>query len=178
MKKLTIKKFFLNRLSRRAAFTVAEMMMAMLLVLAATGIVAGGIPLARNAFYNVTGRANGQALLSASLPVIRSELALASRVDIVSSSGSPVIYYQNSSSKNLDRETRDGKMMNVFKRGGNWDKSLVSNVTTSGRGNVRIRIDSASRSSQVITLNVSAVNSRGKVLARVNNYKIEVLNNF
>jgi len=72
----------MKKLRNNAGFSLAEMLLAMLILLLATGIVAGGIPAAANAYYKAVDGANAQILLSTTKTCLRDELALASEIKV------------------------------------------------------------------------------------------------
>ena len=73
-------------------FTLAETLMALLIVLMVSSIVATGIPAARNAYEKITVAANAQVLLSTTVTTLREELGTA-REATVSDDGSEISYY-------------------------------------------------------------------------------------
>lgn len=82
-----------NRRQRhQAGFTLAETLLAVLIMLMVSTIVATGIPVARNAYEKVVLRANAEVLLSTTIAALRDEIGTASRVEI-SDGGNSIIYY-------------------------------------------------------------------------------------
>ena len=72
----------MKKLKNNAGFSLGEMLLVMLILLLATGIVAGGIPAAANAYYKAVDGANAQILLSTTKTCLRDELALASEIKV------------------------------------------------------------------------------------------------
>ncbi len=70
-----------KKLNNRSGFTLAETLLAVLILLLVSGIVATGIPAARNAYLNVVVGANAQALLSTTAAALRDELGTAWNVE-------------------------------------------------------------------------------------------------
>ena len=66
-----------KKMNNRSGFTLAETLLAVLILLLVSGIVATGIPAARNAYLNVVVGANAQALLSTTAAALRDELGTA-----------------------------------------------------------------------------------------------------
>ena len=66
-----------SRLTERSGFTLAELMISMLVMLMVTGIVASGIPLAKDAMDKVVDAANARILLSTTATALRTELSVA-----------------------------------------------------------------------------------------------------
>ena len=74
-----------NRNNRNAAgFSVAEMLVAVLLILIVSAVVAAGMPMARQAYEKAVDAANAQTLLSTTVTTLRSELGEASDITTTS----------------------------------------------------------------------------------------------
>lgn len=86
---MTIKK----KLKGKSGFTLAETLLAVLILLLVSTIVANGIPVARNVYNNVIVGANAQMLLSTAVTALRNELGTARDVRI---SGTNIIYFKSS----------------------------------------------------------------------------------
>lgn len=78
-----------HRLKRKDGFSIGELLVATLIMLMVSSVVAGGIPVARDAYIKVTVGANSQVLLSTAITALRNELGTASEVKV---SGSIVEY--------------------------------------------------------------------------------------
>lgn len=66
----------------RRGFTLAETMLAMLIMLIATAIVVQGIPLAKRVHDKVVDTANAQSVLSTAATLLRDELSMAGRIRV------------------------------------------------------------------------------------------------
>ena len=75
---------------RRAGFTLAETLLAVLILLLVSTIVATGVPVAKNAYEKVVLGANAQVLLSTTASALRNELGTA--YGEIAASGSEVTY--------------------------------------------------------------------------------------
>ena len=73
-----------NRIKSKKGATLSEMMLALLILVLVSVVVAQGIPAVRNAYNKVTSRANAEVLASTTLSVIQSELSVASNVETAS----------------------------------------------------------------------------------------------
>ena len=71
-----------NKLNSRFGFSLVELLTAMLILSMVTVVVAGGIPVAKNAYEKITLTANAQVLLSTAVNALRNELGTASGVKI------------------------------------------------------------------------------------------------
>ena len=72
-------------------FSIAEMLIAVLIVLMVSGVIAAGMPVAANAYRKVTDSANAQLLLSTTVSELREELREAS--DVTHTASTRVINY-------------------------------------------------------------------------------------
>ena len=72
----------------RAGFTLAETLMAVLIMLLVSGIVAAGIPAAKNAYEKVVLASNAEVMLTTAESALRDELGTAWNVEPVSNSTS------------------------------------------------------------------------------------------
>lgn len=79
-----------KRARGRGGFTLAETLLAVLILLMVSAITAAGIPAAKNAYEKVVLGANARILLSTSLTALRDELGTARDVEV---SGNTVSYY-------------------------------------------------------------------------------------
>ncbi len=72
----------MKRLRSNLGFTLAELMIAMLILSMVTAVAAGGIPVAINAYTRVVDTANAQVLLSTTMTKLREELGTASEIKL------------------------------------------------------------------------------------------------
>ena len=71
-----------RKLHTEKGFTLAETLLAVLILLMVSTIVATGIPVARNAYEKVVLASNAEVLLSTTISTLRNELGTAADVDI------------------------------------------------------------------------------------------------
>ena len=71
-----------RKLTGRKGFTLGETMVAILILLLATGVIAGAIPAASRAYIKAVDAANAQVLLSTAVTVLRDELSTASDISV------------------------------------------------------------------------------------------------
>lgn len=81
-----------QKLKSSAGFTLAEMLLAVMIMLMASAIVATGIPSARNAYEKVVLASNAEILLSTAMNELRNELGTATGIEVTGN----VITYTNS----------------------------------------------------------------------------------
>lgn len=70
----------INKIRSNAAFTLAEALVAIIILLLVSGIVAAGIPAAARAYDNVVVAANSEMLLSTAMSELRNELGTAKEI--------------------------------------------------------------------------------------------------
>ena len=82
-----------KKLGNKKGFTLAETLLALLILLLVSIIVATGIPAARNAYEKVVMGSNAQVLLSTAVNELRGELGTATDVEIVEVKGQIGVSY-------------------------------------------------------------------------------------
>ncbi len=161
---MTIKK----KLKGKSGFTLAETLLAVLILLLVSVIVANGIPVARNVYNNVIIGANAQMLLSTAVTALRNELGTAQDVT-VGTNNTDIIYYKPSigaySKLSVDVEgiklldyvnKTDGKPLSVAgKTGERTPERLVTKAASNG--NLIVTYTNASVSGDIITFSTLEV---------------------
>lgn len=71
-----------TKLLSKSGFSLAEMLMVVMVVLLSTAVIAAGIPAALRAYRNVSDSANAQVLLSTTLTKLKDELGSATDINI------------------------------------------------------------------------------------------------
>ena len=71
------------KIKSKRGFSLGELLVATLILLMVSSVVAGGIPVARDAYQKVTIGANSQVLLSTAISELRNELGMASQISEV-----------------------------------------------------------------------------------------------
>lgn len=79
---MTMRKRISALLRDKRGFTLAEMLISVLILLMVTSIVAAGVPAAGNAYYRTVDAANSQLLLSTTMTRLRDELGTAKDVTV------------------------------------------------------------------------------------------------
>ena len=123
----------MKRLRSKRGFTLAELMIAMLILSMVTAVAAGGIPVAINAYTKVVETANAQMLLSTTMTKLREELGTASEIkfpDITESKEDGTITDKSGKSyeKTSDEKTytySNGEYTIVYDKETNKPKSAV-----------------------------------------------------
>ena len=70
----------LRKIDNKKGFSIAELLVAILILSMVSIVVAGGIPVARDAYYKITVSANAQVMLSTAISSLRNEIGTASAV--------------------------------------------------------------------------------------------------
>ena len=135
-----------RRLTDSRGFTLAELLMVILILLLVSTVVATGVPAAVNAYQKVVDSANAQLLLSTTVSSLRRELSLAGEVGTDGSNG--VEYYINGQGQKLtvsdDDLTIEAKFILTSDEDGIKRTWLIDNegkeiipkaITLAGRGN-------------------------------------------
>ncbi len=168
-----------NRKQRNnAGFSLAETLMAVLILLMVSAVVAAGMPMAREAYEKAVDAANAQTLLSTTMTLLRSELGEAQNIS-VSADGGSITY----------RSARTGARAVLFNSDDNGimvtDYAGTSNATnhllvTSQAATERLRTSfTASYSGSVFTVTQLQVTRSGKVIAQLDPekpFKIRTVN--
>ena len=83
----------LHKIKGRSGFTLAETLLAVLILLLVSGIVASGIPVAKNVYDKTIVAANAQVLLSTTVTALKDELGTAWDVNVEEYEGKKAITY-------------------------------------------------------------------------------------
>ena len=102
---MRIKRWLTHKKNNRKGFSLTELLAAVLILSMVSAVVAGGIPVAKDAYEKITLSANAQVLLSTAISTLRNELSTASEIRFVDKENKPdpngeYLEYYNSSIKN------------------------------------------------------------------------------
>ena len=172
-----------RKLKGRAGFSLAETMLAVLILLLVSGIVATGIPAARNAYEKVIVAANAQVLLSTTATALRDELGTAWNVEKI---GDTELKYYSSDTGALSRlyiKGNDGIWLQEYTSvtGFNVDpdnsvgkeRRLISEAAATK--DLTITFDSVSCENGVVTISNLAAKKGDSALASVASLQIPVI---
>ena len=81
-----------RKLNSKKGFTIAEMLVAIIILLMVSSIVATGIPVAREAYERVVLTSNAEVLMSTAITALRNELGTAKDIE---ADGSQIVYYNS-----------------------------------------------------------------------------------
>ena len=147
----------------RSGFTIGETLVAVLILLMVSSVVAAGIPAAKSAFEKVVIGANAEILLSTSVASLRDQLAAADRVT-VEEDGKTLNYYSNDSgihARIYPDEEAGAIMIQEYigygsgTEGGEAVRKLVTGAAATE--SLTIRYESASCEGQIVTIRGLAV---------------------
>ena len=96
----------------KKGFSLTELLVAILILAMVSAVVAGGIPVAKDAYEKITLSANAQVMLSTAISALRNELCTAEDVNIDSATGK--IEYYDSSIKNYSSISKQGSKGDVM----------------------------------------------------------------
>lgn len=106
-----------QKLNNRKGFSLTELLVAVLILSMVSAVVAGGIPVARDAYEKVTLSANAQVTLSTAISALRNELCAASEVNIDSNA----VEYYSPSIQNYSKIGIDGNDIKLYLYSQNTD---------------------------------------------------------
>ena len=95
-----MRRAFKKHIADKKGFTLAETLVAILILLMVTAIVAAGIPVAANAYEKIVLAGNAQTLLSTTMTRLRDELGTATNITVASSNDGSAINYTGDTGRN------------------------------------------------------------------------------
>ena len=101
-----MKKMLTKRIHGKNGFTLAETLLAVIILLLAGLIVATGIPAARNAYEKVVLASNAEILLSTTMSTLRNELGMAKDIQIAD--GKTISFYSETRKAPSEIYLKDG----------------------------------------------------------------------
>lgn len=188
-----MRKILKSRLSGRSGFTLSETLMAILILLMVSSIVAAGIPVAANAYSKVVMASNAQLLLSTTMTNLRDELGTATDIHYNAETGE--ISYKNDRGGRSriymitavdpdDGITKDDFGVHVEERAGrddteeysSYDYMLVSDVAATENLFLTYTVESNSGGFiKFSDLTVQTKDDDRKVISKIENFEIKVL---
>jgi archaellum component FlaF (FlaF/FlaG flagellin family) len=144
--------------SNNKGFSIAEMLIAVLIVLMVSGVIAAGMPVAANAYRKVTDSANAQLLLSTTVSELREELGEAS--DVTHTASTRVINYTSTVGGASKIEFKDdGVYITAENVNSGSERLLVSGKASAG---MVFKVTKVEYSGGVLTLTGVKVTRIGK----------------
>ncbi len=144
--------------SNNKGFSIAEMLIAVLIVLMVSSVIAAGMPVAANAYRKVTDSANAQLLLSTTVSELREELGEAS--DVTHTASTRVINYTSTVGGASKIEFKDdGVYITAENVNSGSERLLVSGKASAG---MVFKVTKVEYSGGVLTLTGVKVTRIGK----------------
>ena len=159
----------------RRGFTLAETLLAVMILLMVSSIVATGIPVAKNVYEKVVLSANSETTLSTAVMALRNELGTARDISKITVNGQQGLLYFRSETGYYSIIYNDPDEGIILKKGVTDQGAEIENVTIQPERLIRentatkyqVRFDSIDYSdSQVIVYNLQVVKN-GSVLAEI-----------
>ena len=102
-------KIVLNKFKKKNGFTLAETLITVLILLMVSGIVAGGVPAAANAYIKAVDAANAHVLLSTTVNALRDEFSTA--WDVSQNDSGAIMYYSSDTGSQSRITVENGVIM-------------------------------------------------------------------
>lgn len=148
------------RKKNTSGFTLAETLVAILIMLMVSSVVVAGIPAAANAYTKAVDAANAQALLSTTITALRNELGMAQDVKV---NGTEVTYF-NLDNQNYSKINTTSSEIILTEFVGIQDAAPAAG-TGSSSPKTRVRpLISKSAKTQMLTVSYSGVTCNSKVI--------------
>ena len=177
-----MEKMIRKKIRTNQGFTLAETLLAVLILLMVSAIVAAGIPVAKNAYEKVVLSSNAEVLLSTTISTLRNELGTAMDVSVSTSDDETTmtITYYNSVRESLSEISMDNMGTDIqFQRYYSADASntenLISDKTATNNLHVTFGSVTYNHKSGVITFENLIVKRDTTILASRDILSIRVI---
>lgn len=165
-----------RKLKNRRGFTMAEMLLAVLILLLVSGLMATGIPAAKNAYEKVVLASDAELLLSTAINELRNELGTARDVNVA---GTTITYVnsQNGATSEISLSESADPVIQL-KRSANTDEDPVSLVYRAASTGIYVTYGSVvppADGDPFIVFNNIQVKRGNSVLAEYDSFPIRIL---
>jgi len=116
-----------NKKRAHSGFTLAETLIAVLLLLMATAIVAGGMPVAQRAYYDVVDTANAEVLFSTTITALQDELGSTQGFALTKSGEGDAAIYSLNYYRSASQQHRRAELMNGKEAAKDGSKGITIN---------------------------------------------------
>ncbi|MBQ6493127.1 MAG: type II secretion system protein [Erysipelotrichaceae bacterium] len=160
----------------KQGFTLAETLLAMLILLMVSGLMASGIPTAINIYHKIVDASNAQALISTTMTELRDKLALAQ--DFENSSATVITYTGDNGRKHeLSFDENVGIYINDITGDGQDDSRLLVSDPAASK-NLYVSFDSIKYEEGVVAVKNLKVKRKNSTVeyVEIDEYMIKVLN--
>lgn len=171
-----------KRIRSRKGFTLAEVLMAVLIVVMVAGVVAAGVPVAIRAYRNIVEAGNAELLLSTTMTRLRDELGTATDITIDSSTGK--ISYKNAAGSQTELTLgTDGIRMQEYvglvegDEAEKYNHLLVSFEAAGKTMMVTYKLsgDAYDKANGILTIKDLTVKRGSDTMTKIDTFKIRVL---
>ncbi len=174
-----MRKTLKSKKNGKRGFTLAETLVALLILLMVTSVVAAGIPAASSAYRKVVDSANAQVLVSTTVTALRNQIEFAK--DVSNDDDKEVIVYTSSTdgTKSSISNSDNGVILTEYinyEGGGGTERLLVSDKAATN--DLFLKYDSVTCSNGIVTftnLSVAKKSSADNVLASIPYLKFSLL---
>ncbi len=154
-----------------AGFTLAEVLITVLILLIVTAIVATGMPMAQDAFDRAVDAANAETLLSTTVTILRGEL---SEAQYISGTGTRSLVYRSRGGVRTTLSSTDGTPIQINTGAG--DVPLVTSETATERLHTEFADISYNDATGVFTVTDLCVVKNGAAVTTLGTFTVKTVN--
>ena len=179
-----MRKVLNNKLRKRSGFTLAEVLMAVLIVAMVSAVVAAGIPSAVNAYHKITDAANADLLLSTTMTRLRDQLGTAKIVDVDTQSGT-IIFRTPGGTRSILTLVESGTNAGIWLQEyddivsdanrGDYHHLLVSDEAASRYLHVTYELGDYDATNGIVTFTNLAVKKGSETVSSIPEWKVRIL---
>ena len=128
LENIELKTGLIKKLHNSQGFSLTELLVAVLILSLVSATVAGGVPVARDAYNKVVVAANAEVMLSTAISAIRNEIGTADNVKVSSDNK---VYYHKLSTGSMNEMSSDGSDGISLRENIKWDPAKEEEDTES-----------------------------------------------
>ncbi len=175
-----MKRIIKKKLHTDSGFTLAETLLAILILLMVSAIVVTGIPAARNAYEKVVLASNAEVVMSTTISALRNELGTAKDVKV---SGNEIVYY-NSARESTSKIYLKGSDIKIYRyfsdegySKGTPDEYLTyfEDTKNGNSKNWHVKYSGVGYNSGVITFTNLSVSWKSTEITKIDTFSIRVI---
>ena len=142
----------MNKLREKNAFTLAETLITVLILLMVSAVVAGGVPAAANAYRKAVDAANAYSLLSTTVNALRDELSTAWNVSV---SGNKITYYSSDTGSQSTISVSGNDI--ILQQYNDWSNEYLDSTSTVSKPEPRPLVTDAAKIKGKLSVTYSSV---------------------
>ena len=127
LENIELKTGLIKKLHSSPGFSLTELLVAVLILSLVSATVAGGVPVARDAYNKVVVAANAEVMLSTAISAIRNEIGTADNIKVSSNK----VYYHKLSTGSMNEMSSDGSDGISLRENIKWDPAKEEEDTES-----------------------------------------------